>query len=120
MNGIYAGISFKSVLEFIVLVILFAFILFITYYVTKFIGNIQKTQMTTGNIQIVEVRRIMGNKQLAVIKTGEDYFLVGIGKDEINLIGKVDGTHLINNSDETEMLFGDVLDKIKNIREKKK
>lgn len=119
MNGIYAGISGKGILEFIVLLIVFAFVLFITYYVTKFIGNIQKTQMTSGNIQIVEARRIMGNKQLAVVKTGDDYFLVGIGKDEINLIGKVDGEKLDIKEPETVEPFSVVLDRIKNIREKK-
>lgn len=120
MNGIYAGISGKGILEFIVLLIVFAFVLFITYYVTKFIGNIQRTQMTSGNIQIVEARRIMGNKSLAVVKTGDDYFLVGIGKDEVNLIGKIDGTKLETVQTETVEPFSVVLDRIKNIREKKK
>jgi len=120
MNGIYAGINGNSILKLIVTLIIFILILFITYYVTSFIGNIQKTQFATGNIQIIEVRRIMGNKQLAVVKTGNDYFLVGIGKDEINLIGKVDGEALVFNEESQPPAFGEILDKIKNIREKKK
>lgn len=120
MNGIYAGINGNSILKLIVTLIIFILILFITYYVTSFIGNIQKTQFATGNIQIIEVRRIMGNKQLAVVKTGNDYFLVGIGKDEINLIGKVDGEALVLNEEPQTPAFGEILDKIKNIREKKK
>ena len=120
MNGMYAGISGKGILEFIVLLIVFAFVLFITYYVTKFIGNIQRTQMTSGNIQIIESRRLMGNKQLAVVKTGDDYFLIGIGKDEIHTIGKIDGEKLDIKEVEPVEPFSEVLERIKNIREKKK
>lgn len=120
MNGMYAGISGKGILEFIVLLIVFAFVLFITYYVTKFIGNIQKTQMTSGNIQIIESRRLMGNKQLAIIKVGDDYFLIGIGKDEIQTVGKIDGEKLDIKEQEEVAPFSEVLERIKNIREKKK
>ncbi len=120
MNGIYAGISGKRIIEFIALLIIFAFILFITYYVTKFIGNIQKTQMSNGNIQIIEARQIMGNKQLAIVKVADDYFLVSIGKDEINLIGNVDGTKLVINETQENQPFEKILENIKKIREKKK
>ncbi len=120
MNGMYVAISGKGIVEFIVLLIVFAFVLFITYYVTRFIGNIQRTQMTSGNIQIVESRNVVGNKQIAIVKVADDYFLVGIGKDEMNLIGKVDGEKLNMQEPEPVEPFSVVLERIKNIREKKK
>lgn len=120
MNGIYAGISVKSLLEFIVTLMIFAFVLFITYYVTKFIGNIQKTQMSSGNIQIIEARRLVGNKQLAIVKVADDYYLIGLGKDEISLIGNVDGEKLVFTEKTSGEPFDQILEKIKNIREKKK
>ena len=120
MNGIYAGISGKDIVEFIALLIVFAFILFITYYVTNFIASIQKTQMSNGNIQIIEAKQIMGNKQLAIVKVADDYFLVAVGKDEINLVGKIDGDKLTISETKEVKPFEQVLENIKKIREKKK
>ncbi len=120
MNGIYAGISAKSVGEFIVTLIIFVFVLFITYYVTKFIGNIQNAQMSNGNIQIIEAKRLAGNKQLVIVKVADDYYLIGLGKDEISLIGNVEGEKLVLPEKATSESFDSILEKIKNIREKKK
>lgn len=121
MNGIYAGIGVKSIGELFVLIIVFSLVLFITYYVTRWIGNIQKTQLSSGNINIVEVRRFMGNKQLALVKVGEEFFLIGVGKDEMTFIGKVDGSNIhIEETPQQSESFSAILDKIKNIREKKK
>ncbi len=87
MPGIFLSGNF---VKGITLILLFAFVLAVTYFTTRFIANYQKKTNVRGNIEIIEIRRISATKSIEIVRIGSDYFALAIGKDEINLIGKLD------------------------------
>ena len=85
----------ENVVEFIVVLIIFVGVLVLTYYATRFIASYQKTHTYNKNIEVIETARLANNKYIQVIRVGkEDYFVVGVGKDEVAPIGQVKGEHL--------------------------
>jgi flagellar protein FliO/FliZ len=85
----------ENVVEFIVVLIIFVGVLILTYYVTRFIANYQKTHFYNKNIEIIETARVANNKYIQVVRVGkDDYFVIGVGKDEVTSIGQVKGENL--------------------------
>lgn len=81
--------SFSSFIQLIGLLIIFVFILFITYFVTKWIGGYQKTQMSGREFQVIDTVRIAGGKYVQILKLGEVYLVVAVGKDEVTMLAKL-------------------------------
>lgn len=77
-------------LQFIGALGVFIFVLAITYFVTRWIGNYQKAQWKNRNMQVVETMRIANNKFIQIVKVAEEYLVIGIGKDSIELLTKLD------------------------------
>lgn len=48
--------------QLLTLLIIFIFVLAVTYYVTRFVGNYQKNKLSGSNINILETMRIANNK----------------------------------------------------------
>ena len=87
-------IKSQSVFQFITLLIVFIIVLAATYFTTRWIANYQKGASISGNIEVIEVRRITNTKSIEIIRIGEEYFALAIGKDEINLIGRLNKEQL--------------------------
>ena len=50
--------SFRSLMQLIGVLIIFVFVLIITYFTTKWVGGFQKIQMSKGNLKVLETIRI--------------------------------------------------------------
>lgn len=50
--------------QLLTLLIIFIFVLAVTYYVTRFVGNYQKNKLSGSNINILETMRIANNKYI--------------------------------------------------------
>jgi flagellar protein FliO/FliZ len=86
--------GYSGVWAYIKLILVFVFILLLAYYGARLAGNYQNNVLNSrSNIRIIESYRIGGNKLLAIAKIGEDYYAIGIGKDEITLIDKLDASY---------------------------
>ena len=107
--------SMSSYVQFITVLIIFIGVLVLTYYATKWLANYQKVRTTGGNIEVVETARISTNKYIQIIRLGDKYMAVAVGKDEITALCELDREVL--NFKETQpdasASFKDVLDKIK-------
>ena len=79
----------NSFVEFIVVLLIFVFVLAITYFVTKWIANYQKEKAPGENIVILETKRVAPGKLIEVVSIGDKTFAIAIGKDEVTLIGEV-------------------------------
>lgn len=77
-------------LQFIGALGIFIFVLAITYFVTRWIGNYQKTQWKNRNMQVIETMRVTNNKFIQIVKVAEEYLVIAIGKDRIELLTKLD------------------------------
>ena len=109
-----------SVVQFLTLLIIFAFVIAITYFTVRWISKVQQGQSKCSNIEIIETKRITNNKYLQIIRAGDKYMLIGIGKDEISMISELNEDELIFTSHEvsSNMNFKDVLSKVKNLNKK--
>lgn len=76
--------SMDSFLQLISALLIFAFVLLITYFTTRWVGNYQKVRMKSRNLQVIESLSAGNNKSICLIKAGTEYLVVAIGKDEIH------------------------------------
>ena len=76
----------SSFIQLVGVLLIFLFVLFITYIVTRWLAGYQKGQMTGRNIEVVETARIANNKFIQIIKTGDVYLVIAVGKDEVSLL----------------------------------
>ncbi len=108
----------SSVIELITVLVIFVFVLLITYFVTRWIAGYQKTKLSAGNFEIIEGIRIGNNKYLHIIKVADKYVCIGTGKDEVTFITEIDADAL--KTDEVSVLsensgtdFSNILTQIK-------
>lgn len=111
-----------SYLQFITVLILFVFVLAITYLVTRWIAKYQKGKAIAGNLEIIETCRIASNKYIQIVRAGSKYLVIAVGKDEVHMLSELSGEQLSLQKLEQEQMadFASVLDKVKKLREKEK
>lgn len=81
--------SFQSFIQLIGVLVIFLFVLLITYLTTRWIGGYQKGQMAGHVFRVVDTIRIAGGKYAQVLKIGEVYLVIAVGKDEITLLAEL-------------------------------
>lgn len=97
-----ASFTIQNFLQLIFYLVVLVGVLFITYYVTKWYANGQKTQLSNNNFEVIETLKVTNNKYLQIVRVGKnDYFIIAIGKEEIHYIGKLDESQ-INFSDKSK------------------
>lgn len=74
--------------------LIFAFVLVITYYTTRWIANYQKQQNLQRNLKVIETMKLTTNKYIQIIEVGEVYLVIGVGKDEITMLAQLDREQL--------------------------
>ena len=107
--------SLESFVQFITILLLFLFVLIITYVVTRWVSGIQKIQMTGKNMELVETMRISNSKYLQIVRTGEKYLVVAVCKDTVTMLTELsaDEISLSSETEENSLSFREILDKIK-------
>lgn len=81
--------STNSYLQFLTVLIIFVFVLGITWFFTRWMANLQKGRTHGANIEIIETYKITANKYVQIIKTGDKYLAIGIGKDTITMLAEI-------------------------------
>lgn len=111
-----------SYLQFITVLILFVFVLMITYWTTKWIANYQKGKATTGNLEVIETCRISSNKYVQILRAGEKYLVIAVGKDEVHMLAELKEEDLVirENDGEQVLSFAGVFEQVKKLKEKEK
>lgn len=98
--------SVNSASQFITVVLIFVFVLVITYFATKFVGNYQKLQGGCRNFEVIDSYRIDATKYLQIIRVADKYIVISVCKDNITKLAEVDENSLIMASDaKTGQLF---------------
>jgi flagellar protein FliO/FliZ len=77
----------NSVVELITVLVIFLFVLFITYYVTRWIAGYQKTKTSQGNLSVLEAIRVSNSQTIQLLRAGEKkYIVVGISKEHMTVL----------------------------------
>ena len=105
--------SLSSALQLIGVLLIFVFVLFITWMTTKFIAGYQKVQTQGRNLKILETQRLMNNKYLSIIKAGDKYLVIAVGKDEVRLLTVLTEDELVSGEEYTPAVKGQFQDALK-------
>lgn len=118
-----AGGGLHSFVQFLTVLILFVFVLVITYFVTRWMAGFQKAQMTAANMEIIDTMRISQNKYLQIIRAGDKYFVIAVCKDNVTMLTELSEESIIRkqNVGKQNASFQEVLQKMKeNVSQGKK
>ena len=114
----------NGIINIISLLLIFALVLLLAYVTARFIGKYQNNILNNkSNIRVIESFRLGGNKFIAIVKIGEAYYAVGIGKDEITMLDKVnpDELNISESGDNSQKIdFKEILSQIKDKESKDK
>lgn len=108
-----------NVLQLLGLCLLLIVILFAAYYTSKFVGKYKLGQFKNSNIQVIEAYRIGTNKMLQIVKIGNRYLLLGIGKDQITHLTELDENEVITHDlhEGEKPSFRQIFEKLKGKKE---
>lgn len=81
--------SLQSFIQLVGVLLIFVFVLVITYFTTKWIGGYQKVQMSGRNFRVIDSIQIANGKYAQILKLGDVYLVVAVGKDEVTLLAKL-------------------------------
>lgn len=103
-----------SYVQFMTILVLFVFVLGITYFVTRWIGGYQKSTSSNANMEIVETFRMSNNKYVQIIRIGQKYLAVAVCKDSVTMLTEIPKDDLCLSEGTSSGLSGfkDVLAKI--------
>lgn len=102
--------------QLIMLLVIFIFVLGLTYFATRWVASIQKTKLSGSNIHILETMRISNSKYIQIVKIGKKHFAIAVCKDTVTYLCEVDESDLIYSDNSTKISsesFKAVLEKFK-------
>lgn len=110
-----ANSQINNIAQLLTVIVLFIFVLGLTYFATRVMGNYQKVSMRSPNMELLESMRVAGNKCIQLVRVGEKYFVIAVCRDTITYIGEVDKNELALNKSEglPAFDFKTLLDKAK-------
>ncbi len=105
----------ESVIQFITVLLIFVFVLGITYFTTRYVAGIQKEKYKTGNMELVETLRISNNKYLQIVRAADKFYCIAVCKDTVTMLGEIQKENIVfyENSVNSNLNFQDIFEKIK-------
>ncbi|WP_310604349.1 FliO/MopB family protein [Anaerosporobacter sp.] len=107
--------TIRNIAELFGLLLVFALILVLAYFTSKWIGKTGAGMTTKNrNITIVETLKLSQTKYLQIIKVTDKYIVIAVSKDNVEYLTEIDGEQLVASQEEGEQpSFKDILSKIK-------
>lgn len=111
-----------SYLQLLTVLLLFVFVLAITYLTTRWIAGYQKSRMQGGNLEVMETCRLTSNKYLQIVRAGKKYVLIAVGKDEVHMLAELSEEELSLMKDEGQgqLDFSSILENVRGRKNKEK
>ena len=105
-----------SYIQFITVLLIFLFVLLVTYWVTKWTAGYQRSHTANVNMEILETIRLSNNKYVQIVRIGRKYLAVAICKDTVTMLTEIPEQDLVFPDGNTTKTLGfkDILEKIQN------
>ena len=117
---ILAATSLDSFVQLITVLIIFVFVLILTYFTTRWMAGIQKGRSFNKNLRIIETIHLQTNTMISIIEAGPTYHVVSIGADDVNSLNELTEEELkdLSFKDPQSMMqnpesFSAIMDKLK-------
>ena len=78
--------GWESFFQLVGILLVFLFVLALTYVATKWIAGYQQGIVANKNIRVIETFRVSSNKFIQIIQVGEKYLAISVCKDTINIL----------------------------------
>lgn len=122
MSGILLA-GWESIWQLFCVFLIFLFVLAVTYFTTRFIGQYQKTQAFNRNIEVIETFRIANNKYLQIVRAADKYLVIAVCKDTVTMLAELSGDTVEKLPQKGELLesesFQAIMEKARKIIPKK-
>lgn len=102
-NVIASTAMLKSVGQLCVTLAIFAFVLVLCWFTTRWIAGYQKSQFRNSNLRVVETLRLATNKYIQIIKAGDVYLVIAVGKDHIEKLAELTPEQLKDVGENTDI-----------------
>lgn len=106
----------EAMAQLITLILIFAFVIGLSYFATRIVGNVQKERLKGSNIKILETMRISNTKYIQVVKIGNKCFAIAVCKDTVTYLCELQEDDLVY-TDLSDSMKGEsfkaILDKFK-------
>ena len=76
----------SNVIQLVVILVIFVFVLVATYFTTRWIGKSGALQSNSPNIHVKETFKIAPNKYIQIVMLGDQYYAIGVSKDNITFL----------------------------------
>ena len=120
--GVLISSSIESFIQLIGVLFIFVFVLLITYFTTKWMGNMQKGRFSSSNLLLIETISIGNGKLICLLEAGTVYLVVAVGKDEVSLLAQLSKEELKDvsflNNKESERISGSFQEVLEKVKEK--
>lgn len=93
LSGVFSG--WESFFQLISVLLIFLFVLAITYLTTRWIGKYQQGMLQNKNIRVVETFRVSNNKFIQIIQVGKKYLVISVCKDVVNILTELTEEELV-------------------------
>lgn len=104
----------NSIAQFVTVLLIFLFVLVITYFTTRYIASIEKKRMVTGNMELLDALRISNNKYLQIVKVGSKYLCLAVCKDTVTMLVELEQEDIKEIESEIKPVdFQAILEKVK-------
>ena len=70
--------TLDNFVRFFSLLLIFVFVLAVTYFTTRYIANYQKGKLSNSNITVLEASQIAPGKYIQIVKIGNRYFALAV------------------------------------------
>ncbi len=100
--------GWESFFQLIGILLIFLFVLVVTYVTTKWIARYQHSMMKDRNIQVVETFRVNNNKFIQIVQVGKKYLVISVCKDTMNILTELNEDELTWKPSSEEIQAGNV------------
>ena len=113
MTIIFLSSRAEGFAQFVTAILIFLFVLVLTYFTTRFVGKFQQTRLGYRNFESIESFRITNGKYLQLVRVGSKYVVIGIGKDSVTKICELseEDVKLLSEQPQMSDTFKDLMDK---------
>lgn len=106
-----------SIVQLFTVLLIFIFVLALTYFMTRLTAGIQKGRYHSVNVEIIETFKIAPTKYIQLVRIGEKYFSYVVCKETVTLLGELTKDDITeftkNNENVTVISFKDIFEKLR-------
>lgn len=78
-----------SIVQLFTVILIFIFVLALTYFTTKFTAKLQMGRFQNANVEVIETYKIAPTKYIQIVRIGEKYFSYVVCKETVTLLGEL-------------------------------